>query len=154
MKLLAPLTLLAATVAANPIVSRQDQDGSSSKTFTLKTTNAQNPQHDNLYVWAYHTGAGLNDAVLGDAEKASPGSLNGTNVNFELGSAFPWGMFMPGAANYAGTPLPLPFPTRFSLSSVYLEAKLTIDTSLGTRAHQRRSRNQGLLRERREAGVG
>lgn len=103
MKLLAPLTLLAATVAANPIVPRQDQgqDGSS-KTFTLKTTNAQNPQHDNLYVWAYHTGAGLNDAVLGDSEKGSHASLNGTNVNFELGSAFPWGMFMPGAANYAG----------------------------------------------------
>lgn len=99
MKLLAPLTLLAATVAANPIAPRQDE----SKTFTLKTTNAQNPEHDGLYVYGYHTGAGLNDAVLGDSEKASTASLNGTNVNFGLGSDIQWGMFLPGDTDYAGT---------------------------------------------------
>lgn len=98
MKLLAPLTLLAATAAATPVGARQD-----SKSFTLKSTNAQNPEHNNLYVHTYHTGAGLNDAVLGkDAEKASPASLNGTNVQFELNSEIPWGMFMPGVTNYAG----------------------------------------------------
>ena len=97
MKLLAPLTLLATTVAATPILTR---DGG--KTFTLKTS-SQNNQHNNLYVTAYHTGAGLNDAVLTpDTGTARKAVLNGTNVEFQMGGNIDWGMVMPGNTNYAG----------------------------------------------------
>ncbi|RJE25654.1 hypothetical protein PHISCL_01981, partial [Aspergillus sclerotialis] len=96
MKFLTPLALLATTVAANPILAR---DGG--KTFTLKTS-SQKTEHNNLYVSAYHTGAGLNDAVLTkDAGTARPAVLNGTNVEFQLGGELTWGMMMPGDTNYA-----------------------------------------------------
>ena len=37
---------------------------SSSEHFHLKSSGATNQEHNSLYVYAYHTGAGLNDAVL------------------------------------------------------------------------------------------
>ena len=98
MKFLASLALLASAVSATPLIPRQ-----TSKSFHLKTTQAGQDQHNNLYVCGYHTGAGLNDAVLsanaGDASKAF---LNGTNVQFDLDTPFPWGFNMVGASNYGG----------------------------------------------------
>jgi hypothetical protein len=56
-----------------------------------------------LFVIAYHTGAGLNDAVLtSDIARASKGFLNDTYQLFDFGTQFSWGMTMGGAANYAG----------------------------------------------------
>jgi hypothetical protein len=56
-----------------------------------------------LYVIAYHTGAGLNDAVLtSDIARASKGFLNDTCQLFDFGTQVSWGMNMGGASNYAG----------------------------------------------------
>ncbi|KAJ9641865.1 hypothetical protein H2201_003745 [Coniosporium apollinis] len=47
----------------------------------------------NLYLHAYHSGAGLNDAVfLADRTRAARGFLNGTYAVFNLGSQFYYGM--------------------------------------------------------------
>lgn len=98
MKFLASLALLASSISATPLIPRQ-----TSKSFHLKTSQAAQDQHNNLYVYGYHTGAGLNDAVLsanaGDASKAF---LNNTNVQFDLDTPFPWGFNMVGASNYGG----------------------------------------------------
>lgn len=65
--------------------------------YILKTRvrNAANPskpvdkskvKYNNLYLWAYHTGAGLNDAVVSNNKSiASPGFLNATAQQFKLG---------------------------------------------------------------------
>ena len=101
MNLFTSLTLLASTVTAataSPLLPRADNEQGS---FHLKTINADQDAHNNLYVYGYHTGAGLNDAVLSsDAGKASKGHLNGTSVQFDLGSDFPWGLQMVGATDY------------------------------------------------------
>lgn len=97
MKLLASLALLASAVTANPILARDV-----SKPFHLETASASNPEHNGLYVYAYHTGAGLNDPVLTKHEgTASKAVLNGTRTEFRLGSGFPWGMVMASDTNYA-----------------------------------------------------
>src|SRR5271156_596978 len=50
-----------------------------------------------LWVSSYHTGAGLSDAVLiKNGSEAAKGYLNGTILQFDLGSAFPWYMAMGG----------------------------------------------------------
>ncbi|BDD58224.1 hypothetical protein MPDQ_002131 [Monascus purpureus] len=101
MKFLSIFSLFIASVVvtANPIAPR---DADSAKTFRLKTSQANLPNHNNLYVYAYHTGAGLNDAVLtSDAGTASPAILNDTTVQFELGTSFPWGLILEGDTNYA-----------------------------------------------------
>ena len=67
-----------------------------SRTYVLKT-NSSNPAFSNLYLESYHTGAGLNDAVLVPAipgSKFANGFLNGTYQQFDFGTAFPWGMYM------------------------------------------------------------
>ncbi|EON61714.1 hypothetical protein W97_00930 [Coniosporium apollinis CBS 100218] len=47
----------------------------------------------NLYLHAYHSGAGLNDAVLlADRTRAARGFLNGTYAVFNLGGPFSYGM--------------------------------------------------------------
>lgn len=57
-----------------------------------------------LYVSAYHTGAGENDATLESSiDVASVGYLNGTNQQFDLNSDFPWGFVMVLYDYYAGT---------------------------------------------------
>ncbi|RMJ24294.1 hypothetical protein PHISP_04835 [Aspergillus sp. HF37] len=97
MKLLSSLALLATAVTANPILARHD----ASKPFHLKTASASNQDHNGLYVCAYHTGAGLNDAVLTQDEgKASPAVLNGSTTQFQL-SELQWGLLMPAVTNYA-----------------------------------------------------
>ncbi|PYI12012.1 hypothetical protein BO78DRAFT_392685 [Aspergillus sclerotiicarbonarius CBS 121057] len=101
MKFLASLALLASTVAAGPIVLPRAASNSTS-TFHLKTSGASNEDHNNLYVYAYHTGAGFNDAVLtSDVGTASPAFLNGTHTQFDLGTPFPWGFKMGVQNNYA-----------------------------------------------------
>jgi hypothetical protein len=97
MKFLTSLFLLATSVIAAPVASAKE-----SKRFHLKSTGATNDNHNNLYVYAYHTGAGLNDAVLSkDASIASSVYLNGTNALFDLKTEFPWGMIATGDTNYA-----------------------------------------------------
>lgn len=102
MKFLACLAVLASTVSSTPLIPRSPS--SSSKSFHLKTSDASgNDNHNNLFVYAYHTGAGLNDAVLSTkADQGSPAFLNGTKVQFDLDTPFPWGLKMTGDTNYAG----------------------------------------------------
>ncbi|OQE65069.1 hypothetical protein PENNAL_c0215G01111, partial [Penicillium nalgiovense] len=59
MKTLTSLLMLAASAIVIPVAST-----SSPEHFHLKSIGATNEEHNNLYVYAYHTGAGLNDAVL------------------------------------------------------------------------------------------
>ena len=95
MKFLASLAILAATVTANPVVRN-------AKEFNLKTSGAENKNHNNLFVYAYHTGAGLNDAVLDkDDSYASKIYLNGTTALADLGTEYPWGLIATGDTNYA-----------------------------------------------------
>lgn len=100
--ILCGLAFLVSAVAANPILHPR-QNFNTSQPFHLKTSGAAKPEHNDLYVIAYHTGAGFNDAVLTrDASGASEAILNGTNVQFLLGTDFPWGFNMGSAINYAG----------------------------------------------------
>lgn len=105
MKFFTSLTsaLLAITAAATPLIPRaSDSAAITTKKFHLKTS-SNSDSHNNLYVYAYHTGAGLNDAVLSaNADDASKAFVNGTNVQFDLGTPFPWGVNMVGATNYGG----------------------------------------------------
>lgn len=99
MKLLSTLTLLVSAVAANPMFHTTRQV---TKTFHLKTADASNEKHNDLYVFAYHTGAGFNDAVLtSDVDAASTAFLNGTHTQFDLKTSFPWGFNPIGDTNYA-----------------------------------------------------
>ena len=102
MKLLTSLALLASAVSASPLIPRANSTAkATSQNFHLKTTNAAQDAHNNLYVYAYHTGAGLNDAVLSpDAGQASRAFLNNTRVQFDLDTPFPWGVQMVGATDY------------------------------------------------------
>ncbi|CAI7673259.1 unnamed protein product [Penicillium viridicatum] len=55
------------------------------KHIHLKSIRANNQEHNNLYVYAYHTGSGLNDAVLtNDVDTAGTVYLNGTNALFDF----------------------------------------------------------------------
>ncbi|KAJ5948749.1 hypothetical protein N7454_002056 [Penicillium verhagenii] len=95
----ASIALLATTVAtalANPVVSR------SAKEFKLKTTGSTTPEFNDLYLYSYHTGAGLSDGVLdSNATVATKFSLNGTVASADLGTNFPWGLTVAGDTNYA-----------------------------------------------------
>ncbi|GAD96503.1 conserved hypothetical protein [Paecilomyces variotii No. 5] len=99
------LALLASAVMAMPAVpansALQRRASNTSAPFYLKTSGGANEQHNNLYLVAYHTGAGFNDAVLeSSSQNAAKGVLNGTNVQFELGTSFPWGIDMGSDTNY------------------------------------------------------
>jgi hypothetical protein len=88
-RILSSLALLAASAAM------VNADLTTTKPFHLKTSGASNPAHNNLYVYAYHTGAGTNDAVLTpDVTVANPVILNETYTQFDLGESFPWGFMM------------------------------------------------------------
>lgn len=102
------IALLAATALANPLASPNASaeaattETTARKEFHLKTVGATNPDHNNLFLYGYHTGAGLNDAVLDkDAANASPFYLNGTRALADYKTGFPWGMVANGDANYA-----------------------------------------------------
>jgi hypothetical protein len=86
--------LTASTIAATVA-------SSSSKHFHFKSSDATNQEHKNLYVSAYHTDAGLNDAVLTqDVNTASSVYLNGTNALFDFNTKFPWGFVATGDTKY------------------------------------------------------
>ncbi|BCR87189.1 uncharacterized protein ACHE_31176A [Aspergillus chevalieri] len=124
MKLLTSLTttLLATAATASPLISRASSDEAiTTKKFHLKTTASDASAHNNLYVYAYHTGAGLNDAVLSaNADDASKAFVNGTNVQFDLGTPFPWGVNMVGATNY-GAWQPVQINTGYGTSGFELD---------------------------------
>lgn len=77
---------------------------SNSSEYNLRTQTTDSSSDKNgLYVSAYHTGAGLNDAVLGsDIAGASRGFLNETHQIFDYGTSFSWGLNIGGEANYGG----------------------------------------------------
>lgn len=100
MKFLASLLLLATSAIAAPVATTAKRQ--ESQHFHLKSTGATNADHNNLYVYSYHTGAGLSDAVLtNDVSIASSIYLNGTNALVDLGTEFTWGLIATGDTNYA-----------------------------------------------------
>ncbi|KAL1982783.1 hypothetical protein VTN96DRAFT_899 [Rasamsonia emersonii] len=97
-KLVCSLAALATAVSALPLQSRQNQN----KGVVLRTTGGHNPQHNDLYVVPYHTGAGLNDAVLTtNITKAAQFSWNGTTLQYNTGQSFSWGLNLAPDTNYA-----------------------------------------------------
>ncbi|KAJ6037940.1 uncharacterized protein N7446_012214 [Penicillium canescens] len=95
MKPLTCLSLLAASAIAAPIAS------SFPKHFHLKSRGATNQEHNNLYVYAYHTGPGLNDAALTkDVNTASSVFLTGTKALFNFNTEFSWGVVATGDTKY------------------------------------------------------
>ncbi|KAL4943137.1 hypothetical protein BDV06DRAFT_190732 [Aspergillus oleicola] len=105
MKFLSILSLLVgagAAVAAKPFHVGRQAGSSTPERFHLKTSGSENSAHNDLYVYGYHTGAGLNDAVLtSDIDTASTAYFNGTRVLFDFGSDFPWGLSPNYVTNYA-----------------------------------------------------
>lgn len=96
MKTLTSLFILAASAIITPVAGT-----SSPEHFRLKSTGATNQEHNNLYVYAYHTGAGLNDAVLTkDVNTASSVYLNGTNAFFDFHTELLWGVVATGDNKY------------------------------------------------------
>lgn len=106
--IISSLVFMASAVLANPMplnpaLHRRQATNATTNPFFLKTSGSSNNKHNGLYVTAYHTGAGFNDAVL-ESENTNAGQaiLNGTNVQFDLGTSYPWGFEMGGDTNYAG----------------------------------------------------
>ncbi|KZN87578.1 hypothetical protein EN45_061390 [Penicillium chrysogenum] len=96
MKTVTSLFILAASAIITPVAGT-----SSPGHFGLKSIGATNQEHNNLYVYAYHTGAGLNDAVLTkDVNAASSVYLNGTNAFFDLNTELLWGVVATGDNKY------------------------------------------------------
>lgn len=93
--------LLFSTALATPVPQRRASE------FHLRTkvTNGTydcGSDKNCLYVSAYHTGAGLNDvALLSNVTLADKAFLNGTNLQFDFGTTFPWGLEL-GYEPYAG----------------------------------------------------
>ena len=103
MKTLTSLFILAASAIITPVAGT-----SSPGHFRLKSIGATNQEHNNLYVYAYHTGAGLNDAVLTkDVNTASSVYLNGTNAFFDFNTELLWGVVATGDNKYTCECLPL-----------------------------------------------
>ena len=76
-------------------------------TSTNSTGNSTDPSGSaktGLYVAAYHTGAGTNDATLTSSkDSASLGKLDSDNcVLFNFKTVFPWGLEIVPDTNYAG----------------------------------------------------
>lgn len=97
MKFITSVALFVSAAAASAIPR-----DAPSPSFTLKTSGSSNGDHNGLYLYAYHTGAGLNDAVLSpDAGTASTALINGTQLQFPLGS-FQGHAALAGNDNYGG----------------------------------------------------
>jgi hypothetical protein len=96
--------LLSSIAIASPLATRQfDQEEYYLKTRTTDPFNDKN----NLYVIAYHTGAGLNDVLLiPNMTRASKGYFIDGYQMFEFRTIFPWRMNMGGTAISAGEILP------------------------------------------------
>ena len=89
------LSLAVASLAASSLAAPSE--------FYLKTTGSNITAHNNLYVEAYHTGAGLGDPVL-TTVTANAGHfyLNETYLQMDIGQEFSYGFDIGGATNYAG----------------------------------------------------
>lgn len=87
------LSLIALTSASpTPASTATPTKPSPLSSFYLKTC-SNDTSKNNLYVAAYHTGAGQNDAVLVDKSGAIAGTLNDTSIIFfGLGAGVPWGL--------------------------------------------------------------
>lgn len=57
---------------------------------------------NNLYISSFHTGAGLGDAVMSPKANALPVFFNGTYVQFQAKTPFPWSFDMSGSTSYIG----------------------------------------------------
>ena len=87
------LSLIALTSASpTPASTVTPTKPSPLSSFYLKTC-SNNTSKNNLYVAAYHTGAGQNDAVLVDRSSAIAATINDTSIIFYgLGAGVPWGL--------------------------------------------------------------
>lgn len=87
----ARLALTTAVIAA-PLDARQTPQEYYLQTSVIFGANDTGTNKTGLYVYAYHTGAGFNDAVLSpNISIASKGYLNDTNWQFDLGTpTLPW----------------------------------------------------------------
>ena len=104
--LLAPLLSfsLAAPQAASSTTAVSSPVPTSSE-YYLKSQVIHNrhSSKDDLYLEAYHTGAGFNDGTFASSTQgAAKAFLNETYQQFDLGTAFPWGIYIGGDTNYAG----------------------------------------------------
>ena len=103
---------LFSTLAVFPLATSMVSRLEPSKEFYLKTHSIYTPpgcvdshteSKDGLYLTSYHTGAGLSDITFtSDKTIAAKAFLNGTVLQFDYNSTFPWSTFMVGATNYAG----------------------------------------------------
>lgn len=84
----------ATALATNSLAARNE--------FLIKSTGTNTATHNNLYIEAYHTGAGLSDAVLTTKSTAGHFFLNETHIQLDIGQEFGYAFDMGGAANYAG----------------------------------------------------
>ena len=106
MKVIVSVALFASAVAASAI-PRTDV----SNTFHIKTSGSSNGAHNDLFVYAYHTGAGLNDAVLtANIDDASSAYVNSTSSTlfFPLESSLTFGAQLDGDTSYDGTLIKCP----------------------------------------------
>lgn len=89
------LSLVALTSASpTPASTVTPTKPSPLSSFYLKTC-SNDTSKNNLYVAAYHTGAGQNDAVLVEKGGAIAGTLNDTSLIFYgLGAGVPWGLVL------------------------------------------------------------
>lgn len=87
------LSLIALSSASpTPAPTAKPTKPSPLSSFYLKTC-SNSTSKNNLYVAAYHTGAGQNDAVLVEKSGAIAGTLNDTSIIFYgLGAGVPWGL--------------------------------------------------------------
>jgi len=99
---LSSLLSLSTLSHASPIEDRAVTE-SYLQTKVINGTKDVGSKKGGLYVYAYHTGAGLNDAVLSSNKTlASKGHLNGTLWQFDLGGSLIWDTVLVGDDNYAG----------------------------------------------------
>ncbi|MCJ1289349.1 hypothetical protein MMC34_000881 [Xylographa carneopallida] len=121
------LTLTAALPSPVALPAPQSSFVPTSTQYYLKTT-SKTPAFSDLYLSAYHTGAGFNDAVLipttsttGYNTSTFPGIvgfLNVTSQEFSLGGDFPWGMVMNPSITYDAW-LPVQINAGFGSSGFY-----------------------------------
>lgn len=94
--LFSQVALTVATLAASSLAAPSE--------FYLKTTASNISSHNNLYVEAYHTGAGMADAVL-TTSTADAGHfyLNETYLQMDIDEEYTYGWDIGADTNYAGT---------------------------------------------------
>lgn len=96
MKTVISLFILAASAIITPVAGTLSPGH-----FGLKSIGATNQEYNNLYVYAYYIGVGLNDAVLTkDVNAASSVYLNGINAFFDLNTELLWGVVATGDNKY------------------------------------------------------